>query len=91
MIIWHACHELLHTITVFEALKMQSSVFFHQHVVIVHLHALLLDRRQDIFVLITRGKRVVGIVLQVHLNATLSLMFQWLSNIIAQWSAGAVV
>jgi hypothetical protein len=62
-IIWHASHELLDAIPVFEAWETQSGVFFLRHVVIVRLHAVLLDPTLDIFVLFTRRKRVVGIVL----------------------------
>jgi len=61
-IIWHASHELLHAIPVFEASEMQIGVFFLQHIVIVRLHALLLDPRLDIFVLFTRRKWTVAIV-----------------------------
>src|SRR5882757_9962233 len=63
LILWHASHELLDAIPVFEAWETQRGVFFLQHVVIVRLHALLLDPTLDIFVLFTRRKRVVGIVL----------------------------
>jgi len=63
LIIWHASHELLDAIPVVEAWEMQSGVFFLQHVVIVRLHALLLDPTLDISVLFTCGKRVVGIIL----------------------------
>jgi len=42
---------------------LQSGVFFFQYVVIVSLHALLLDPTLDICVLFTRRKRVVRIVL----------------------------
>jgi hypothetical protein len=62
-IIWHASHEHLYAIPVFEAWEVHKSVFFLQHVVIVHLHALVLDSTLDIFVLFTRRKRIVGIVL----------------------------
>jgi hypothetical protein len=61
LIIWHARHQLLEIIPVFEAWEMQSGVFFLQHVVIVCLHTLLVDPTLDIFVLFTRRKRVVGI------------------------------
>jgi hypothetical protein len=60
-IIWHASHELLDTIPVFEAWETQSCVFFLQHVVIVHLHTLLHDPTLDILVLFMRRKLVVGI------------------------------
>jgi len=63
LIIRHASHKLLDAIPVFEPWEMQSGVFFLQHIVIVHLHALLLDPTLDVFVLFMRGKRVVGIVL----------------------------
>ena len=59
----HANHELLDAILVFEAWAMESGVLFLQHVVIVRLHALLLDHTLDIVVLFMRRKRVVGIVL----------------------------
>ena len=62
-IVWHASHELLDTISVFEAWETQSSVFLLQHVVIVRLHAHLVVPTQDIFLHFTRRKRVVGIVL----------------------------
>jgi hypothetical protein len=62
-IIWHASHKLRDAIPIFEAWEMQSGVFFLQHVVIVCLHTLLLDPALDIFVLITRCKWVVEIVL----------------------------
>jgi hypothetical protein len=62
-IIWHASHELLDAIPVFEVWETQSGDFFLQHIVIVRLHALLLDPILDIFVLFTSRKQVVGIVL----------------------------
>ena len=89
--ICHASHELVVAIPVFEVWATQSGVFFLQHVVIVRLHALLLDPALDIFVLFTRRNRVVGIVLQVRLKAPLSVAFSWLSNVIVQLSAGAGV
>jgi len=89
--IWHSSHEVLNAIPVFEAWKTQSCVFFFQHVVIICLHTLLPDPTLDIFVLITRRKWVVGIVLKVRLKGTLSIVFPWLSNVIAQQSAGAWV
>jgi len=61
LIIWHACNKVLDTIPVFDVREMQSGVFFLQCIVIVRLHALLLDLTLEIFVLFTRGKRVVGI------------------------------
>jgi hypothetical protein len=60
---WHGSHELLDAIPIFEASEMQSGVFFLQHIVIVRLHALLLDPTLDIFVFFTRRKRILGIVL----------------------------
>jgi len=63
VIIWHATNEILDDIPVVESWETQSGVYFLQHVVIVPLHAFLLDPTQDIFVLFTRGKRVVGILL----------------------------
>ena len=91
MIIWHASHELLDPISVFEAWDMQSGVLFPQHVVIVRLHACLFDLTLDIFVLFTRRKWVVGIGFQVRLKTTLSLAFPWLSIVIDQQSASAGV
>jgi hypothetical protein len=87
----HASYELLDAIPVFEAWETQSGVSFLQHVVIVHLDTILLDPTLDIFVLFTCRKRIVGIVLSVRLKATLSVAFPWLSNVIAQRSAGAGV
>jgi len=63
LIIWHASHELLEAIPIFEAWETQSGVFFLQYVAIVRLHTLLLDPTLDMFVLFTRCKLVVGIVL----------------------------
>ena len=88
LIIWHASHECLDAIPMFEAWETQDGVFFPQHVVIVRLHALLLVSTLDRFVLLTRHKQVVGIVLKVHLKATLSVAFPWLSNVIAEPSTG---
>ena len=58
-----ATHKLPDTIPVFEAWETLSGVFFLQYVLIVHLHALLLDPTPDIFVLFTRCKRRIGFVL----------------------------
>ena len=63
LIIWHASHKRLDTIPVFEAWETPSGVVFLQHVIIVRLHALLLDPTQDIFVLFTCRGWVVQIVL----------------------------
>jgi len=63
LVIWHASHEHLDAISVFEAWETQSGVFFLQHIVIVRLHALLLHPTLDIFVIFMRGERVVRIVL----------------------------
>jgi len=63
LIIGHASHELLDAIPVFEAWATQSGVSFLQHIVIVRLHALLLDPTLDIVVLFMCGKHVVGIVM----------------------------
>jgi len=63
LINWHASHELLDAIPVLESWDTHSGVFFLQHIVIVRLHALLLDLTLDIFVLSTRGNWIVGIVL----------------------------
>jgi hypothetical protein len=73
LIIWHGSHELLDALPVFEAWETQSGVFFLQHVVIVRLHALLLDPTLDIFVLFALRKRIVGIVLQLRFKATVSV------------------
>ena len=91
LIIWHASHKHLDAIPVFEAWETQRGVFLLQHFVIVRLHALLLDPTLDIFVLFTRGKQVVGIVLYVRLKATVSVVFPWRSNVIAQRSTGTRV
>jgi len=90
-IIWHASYEVLDAIAIFEAGETQSGVSFLQHVVIVRLHALLLGRTLDIFVLFTRPKRVVEIVLLVSLQETMSIAFPWFSNVIADWGNGARV
>jgi hypothetical protein len=63
LIIRHASHELLDARPVIEGWEMQNGVFFLQHVVIVRLHTHLLDPTLDLFVLCTRRKRVLGIVL----------------------------
>jgi hypothetical protein len=68
---------------------MQSGVFFLQHGVILRLHDILLDPTLDIFVLFTRLKRMVWIVLYVLLTANLSVAFPLVSNVIAQWNTGA--
>jgi hypothetical protein len=82
---------LLDAIPLFEASDMQSGVFFPQHIVIVRLHALLLDPTLGIFVLFTRHKRIVAIVLLVRLKAALSAGYQWLSNVFDQRRSGARV
>jgi hypothetical protein len=51
LIIWHASQEHLDAIHIFELWKMQSAVFFVQHVVLVLLHSDLLDPELDICVL----------------------------------------
>jgi hypothetical protein len=63
MIIWHARHELLDAIPIFETWETQSGVFFPQQVVIVRLDALLFDPTLDILVLSMCCNRVLGIVL----------------------------
>jgi hypothetical protein len=63
LIIYHASQKLLDAIPIFEDWEMQTGVFCLQHVVIVRLHAFLLDPTLDIFVLFTLCKRLVGIVL----------------------------
>jgi len=85
---WHASHELLEAIPVVEAWETRSGVCFLDHVVIVRLYPLLDDPTLDIFVLFTRGKQVVEIVLKFRLKATLTVAFPWLSNVIAQQSTG---
>ena len=59
----YVSHEEVDAIPVFEAGEMQSGVCTVQHVVIVCLHALLLDPTLDIFVLFTQRTMVVGFVL----------------------------
>jgi hypothetical protein len=63
LIIWHARHELVDAIPIFEASQTQTIELFLLHLVIVRLHTLLLDPTLDIFELFTRRKRVVQIVL----------------------------
>ena len=63
LIIWHARQELLDALPIFERWEMESGVLFLQQLVIVRLHTLFLDPTLDIFILFTRRKRVVGIVL----------------------------
>jgi hypothetical protein len=75
VIIWHGSNDLLDAIPIFEAWGTQSGVFFLEQVVIVRLHALLLDPTLDIFVLFTRRKRLVGIDLYVRLKAIVSVSF----------------
>jgi len=72
-------------------MEPQSSVFFPQHIVIVGLNALHLDPTLDIFVHFKYHKWVKGIVLVVHLKATMSVALQWLSNVIIQQNASAGV
>jgi len=87
----HTSHDLLDAITILEAWDTRSCIFFLQHIVIVHLHTLLHDPTLDIFVLFTRHKWVVGVVLQVCSTTTLRVTFPWLSNVIAQRSPSAGV
>jgi hypothetical protein len=61
LIIWHARHDRLDAIPIFEACETRSCVFFLQHLVIVRFHAILLDPRVYIFVLFPHRKREVGI------------------------------
>jgi len=63
LIIWHTRHKLLDVIPRLDVWEMQTSVLFLQHIVIVCLHALVLNLTLDIFVLFTRREWVVGIVL----------------------------
>jgi hypothetical protein len=73
---------------VFQAWATQSGVFLLPHVVLVRLHALLLDLTQDIFVLFAHRKWIVANVLYVRLEETLSVAFPWVSNVIDQRSTG---
>jgi len=91
LIIWHASHLVLYAIPVLEAGEMQSSDICPQHVVIVRLHACLLDPTLDIFVLFRHRKWVDRIILEVRFKATLMVTFPWLSNVIDQQSAGTWV
>jgi len=88
---WHASSVLLDSSPVFEAWETQSGVFFLQQVVLVRLNGLVVDSTVDIFVLFTRHKRIVGIILYVRLMAALSVAFRWLSGVIDLRSAGAGV
>jgi hypothetical protein len=54
---------------------MQSSIFFLQHIFILHLHTDLLDRSQDIVGLFVCRKCVAGIARVVHLQATPSVAY----------------
>jgi hypothetical protein len=90
-IIWHASHDFLDPIAVFEAWETQCGVLFLQPVVIIRLHAILLDPILDIFLRFTGHKRIIGNLLQVHLKETLSIAFPWLSNVIALGSTSAGV
>jgi len=63
LIISHASHEVLDAIPLIEVWETRSGVSLLQNVVIVRLHALLLDTTLDICVLSKRCKWVVGIVL----------------------------
>jgi len=60
---WHASHELLDVMAVFDGWETHRSVFFFQHVVIPPLNTVLYVPTLGIFVLFTLRKRVVGIVL----------------------------
>jgi hypothetical protein len=90
MIIFRVSRERQDCIPVVEASETQSCAFVIQHVVIVRLHAMLLNPSMDICVLIMGRKRVEGIVLRVRLKAALSVVFPWLCKIINQGSAGTV-
>jgi len=90
-ILWHARRQLLGAIPIVESWETRRGVFFLQHVVIVRLHALHLDPTVDIFVVFTRCKQIVAIVLYVCLKETLSIGFPWLSKVIAQQSTGTGV
>jgi hypothetical protein len=91
LIIWDGSHELLYTITVGESKEMQSDDSFRQHVVLVRLHAFLLDPTLDISVLFTHRKRVLGFVLGVCLKTTLSVVIPLLNTVIDRWNTGARV
>jgi hypothetical protein len=70
---------------------MESCVFFLQHIVIMHLIAIHPLPILDIVVLFIHNKSGAGIVLRVHFITILMVVFQWLSNVFAQWSAGTGV
>jgi hypothetical protein len=89
--IWHACHELRDIIPVFDLWQMQSFVFFVQPIVLICHYGHLLDLTLDIVVLFTLPKLDDGIVLQIHLIATLCITFPSLSNEYTQQSAGTMV
>jgi hypothetical protein len=91
LIISYASHELLEAISVFEASETQSGDSFLQPFTIECLHALLLDPTLDIFILFTHRKWIVGIVVYVHLKATVWVELPWLSNVIPPRSTGAGV
>ena len=57
----------------------------------VRLHTHLLDPTLDIFLLLMRRKQVVRMILYICSKATLSVALPWLSDVIAQWNAGATV
>jgi len=54
-----ASNSLQDRFLVFEALETHRGVFFFQHIVIVHIHALLLGSTGHVFVLFTSHERVV--------------------------------
>jgi hypothetical protein len=91
LIIWHGGPKPLDTISVFEAWETACGVFFLQHIVIVCLHAVLLDPKLDIFVLFAHRKQLVLIGFQVRVNDTMIFPFPWLRNEHNQWSAGTRV
>jgi hypothetical protein len=84
LIIWPYSHEIMHAMPIFEPWEMQSGVFFHQHVVIVCLHAFHLDPTLDIFVRCIYCKRVIRIVFSFLLEVTLSGAFPSVGKVIYQ-------
>lgn len=60
---WHASHEVLDAIPIFEAWETYTGVFFHQQVVIVRLHTCLSDSTPVIVELLTDCEQVVRRVL----------------------------
>jgi hypothetical protein len=76
---------------ILEYWAIPCGVFWLVHVVIVLLVALFLDPTLNVILFSTYRKAMVGIVLSVGLKATLTIMLQWLSNVITQCCTGAGV